>query len=524
MNNLTESHFITEQGRLPVYFSEMLNICDPVLAFDRIMEEIKIWEYLKDSEKTTGRNGYNAVKMLKVILFAFMETGYASLREIEDRCKVNIRYKYLMDGETPTYKTFCNFINNNLKDNIEEIFNGVFQYIKEKDHVDLNHLYIDGSKFEANANKYTWVWKKATEKSRYRLYTKITTLLNEMNEVISYFGLKIETGTEYVPNQLEEIAENYAKAVNLDESTFVEGKGHRKTIYQRQYQLLKNYAEKLKEYCEKMDICGQNRNSYSKTDNSATFMRIKTDYMGNDQLLPAYNVQFGVADEYIAVVDVNHYRADMDCFIPLMEKFNKIYGFRPKYPVADAGYGSYNNYIYCEQNGMEKYMKFTMFKKEVKDEKYHNDPFRAVNFKTNDKGELICPNNKVFKFAYKKHVKGNNYGREEEVYTCEDCSGCPYAEKCKKTEKNRSIRLNQELTKYHQEVINNLESTHGMLLRMNRSIQSEGTFGIIKYDRWYNRTVRRGIISVNLEIMLVSIGFNLHKYYNKLMKSEDQAA
>ena len=524
MNNLTESHFITEQGRLPVYFSEMLSICDPVLAFDRIMEEIKIWEYLKDSEKTTGRNGYNAVKMLKVILFAFMETGYASLREIEDRCKVNIRYKYLMDGETPTYKTFCNFINNNLKENIEEIFNGVFRYIKEKDHVDLNHLYIDGSKFEANANKYTWVWKKATEKSRYRLYTKITTLLNEMNEVISYFGLKIETGTEYVPNQLEEIAENYAKAVNLDESTFVEGKGHHKTIHQRQYQLLKSYAEKLKEYCEKMDICGQNRNSYSKTDNSATFMRIKTDYMGNDQLLPAYNVQFGVADEYIAVVDVNHYRADMDCFIPLMEKFNKIYGFRPKYPVADAGYGSYNNYIYCEQNGMEKYMKFTMFKKEVKDEKYHNDPFRAVNFKTNDKGELICPNNKVFKFAYKKHVKGNNYGREEEVYTCEDCSGCPYAEKCKKTEKNRSIRLNQELTKYHQEVINNLESTHGMLLRMNRSIQSEGTFGIIKYDRWYNRTVRRGIISVNLEIMLVSIGFNLHKYYNKLMKSEDQAA
>ena len=85
-------------------------------------------------------------------------------------------------------------------------------------------------------------------------------------------------------------------------------------------------------------------------------MRIKTDYMGNDQLLPAYNVQIGVADEYIAVVDVNHYRSDMDCFVPLMEHFKQTYGFYPKYPVADAGYGSYNNYIFCEQNGICRFL------------------------------------------------------------------------------------------------------------------------------------------------------------------------
>ena len=78
--------------------------------------------------------------------------------------------------------------------------------------------------------------------------------------------------------------------------------------------------------------------------------------MGNDQLLPAYNVQIGVADEYIAVVDVNHFRSDIDCFEPLMEKFKGIYGLYPKYPTADAGYGSYNNYIYCQEHGMEKFM------------------------------------------------------------------------------------------------------------------------------------------------------------------------
>ena len=134
-------------------------------------------------------------------------------------------------------------------------------------------------------------------------------------------------------------------------------------------------------------------------------MRIKTDYMGNDQLLPAYNVQVGVADEYIAVVDVNQYRSDMDCFIPLMNKFQNIYGFYPKYPVADAGYGSYNNYIFCEQHGMEKYMKFPMFKKETTDKKYHEDPFRAVNFPIGEDGIMRCPNGKSFYLQYRKNVR-----------------------------------------------------------------------------------------------------------------------
>jgi hypothetical protein len=244
-------------------------------------------------------------------------------------------------------------------------------------------------------------------------------------------------------------------------------------------------------------------------------MRIKTDYMGNDQLLPTYNVQIAVADEYIAMVDVNHYRSDMDCFIPLMERFSKTYGFYPRYPVADAGYGSYNNYLYCEQKGMEKYMKFTMFKKETEDKNYRENPFRAENFPIDSDGTMRCPNGKAFIFQYRQHVKGNAYGRQEEIYRCEDCSGCPYAEKCKKAEGNRTVRINQELTAMHREVIQNLESIHGSLLRMNRSIQAEGTFGVIKHDRWYKRIVRKGINSVRLEVLLVSIGHNLYKYHNK---------
>ena len=133
---------------------------------------------------------------------------------------------------------------------------------------------------------------------------------------------------------------------------------------------------------------------------------------------------------YIAAIDVNPYRSDMDCFIPLIEQFHKLYGFYPKYPTADASYGSYNNYIYCEQHGMEKYMKFPMYKKETKDKKYHENPFRAVNFKVDEDGILRCPNHKAFLFSHRKAVKGNRYGRQEEIYKCEDCSGCSYAAQC----------------------------------------------------------------------------------------------
>ena len=524
MKTKTQIYSNPKQAVLPILIQDYLDICDPVLTFDRFMEEIDLEKYLKSIPKHyTGRFRYDPVSMLKTVLFGFMTKGYISLRELEDQCKVNLRFIYLMEHATPSYRTFGCFINEILGDSIEEIFRDINKKIFEAEHVDLQHLYIDGSKFEANANKYSWVWKKATEKSRYRLYDKITLLFQEINEELAYSGTKLNINTEYAPEYIREAAEKYAEMWQLEESKFAHGRGHHKSTQQRHYEKLTEYAEKLEEYIEKIQICGEERNSYSKTDHSATFMRIKTDYMGNDQLLPAYNVQIGVADEYIAVVDVNQYRSDMDCFVPLMNKFHAIYGFYPKYPVADAGYGSYNNYIFCEQNGMEKYMKFTMFKKETTDQKYHDDPFRAVNFPIGEDGVMRCPNGKAFHLQYRQPVKGNQYGRKEEVYQCEDCSGCPYAEKCKKTDKNRTVRINHELTAMHKEVIENLESIHGALLRMNRSIQAEGTFGVMKNDRWYKRIVRRGIKSVRLEVFLVSIGQNLYKFHNKQLRKPNAA-
>ena len=213
----------------------------------------------------------------------------------------------------------------------------------------------------------------------------------------------------------------------------------------------------------------------------------------------------------------------MDCFKPLMEKFNAQYGKYPEYPVADAGYGSFDNYLFCEEHGMKKYMKFTMFKKETGDETYRDNPYRAVNFPINENGCPVCPGGKEFHYLESHPVKHNHYGRTEELWECEDCTNCSLKPECCKCTGNRVVRLNEELSSMHKEVIENLNSIHGALLRMNRSIQSEGAFGTIKWNRAYTRARRRGIQGLLLEIAMISCGFNLHKYHLKKLAASAAA-
>ena len=527
MKNNTVDYITPYQYKLPLEISKIIDISDPVYTFCEVIDRIDLNRYFAERNCRTGRPRCDAVKMLKVILFAFMEGGYSSLRELEKRCRTDIRYMWLLDGmPAPSFATFGNFIRLELTEKIEDIFLEINRYIFEKEDVDLEHLYIDGTKIEANANRYTWVWKKSCLKNREKVYERISDLIERMNrEVLIYSGVRIENRNEYAIEYIEEILERYGKAAGADPAGFVKGSGHRKSLVQKQYQEMEGYLERLKRYAERIEICGEERNSYSKTDHDASFMRLKRDYMGNDQLLPAYNMQAGICDEYIAVIDAKRYASDNDCFVPLMEKFNRCYGRYPYYPVADAGYGSYNNYLFCEEKGIGKYMKFNMYEKSLNDSRYRDDPFKVFNFGKDETGALVCPNGRRFIHYKNRPIKGNRYGRTEEYYICESCDGCQYRSECYKGRSDRRIiRLNRELTKIHAEVIDNLECVHGALLRMNRSIQSEGTFGIIKWDRSYKRAFRRGIKSVILEFTLISCGFNLYKYHNKKNRQTDLAA
>lgn len=523
MKNQSQNHYTTYQLKLPVDLERIIEITDPVYTFCEVMDHIDLNKYLVVEEYKTGRPQYDRITLLKVVLFAFMEHGYSSLREIEKLCKTDIRFMWLVqDLPSLSFMTIENFINNDLKGSIEEIFGEINAYLFDCENVDMEHLYIDGTKITANANKYSWVWKKSCLKNRQKTYEKINILIEEMNQTILAHGVKFGTREEYAIEYLEQMLDQYISLTNLDPETIIRGRGHRRTTEQRLYDKLSEYIATLKKYSEHIKICGEDRNSYSKTDHDATFMRMKCDHMGNDQLLPGYNIQLGVCDEYIAVFDVKQYASDMDCFQPLMEEFSRQYGKYPKYPVADAGYGSLNNYLFCEEHGMEKYMKFTMFAKETTDKNYHNDPYRAVNFPIDEKGNPVCPNGKKFHYLKSVPIRGNRYGRTEELYECEDCTDCPHKAKCCKCKGNRIVRLNEELTEIHQEVIGNLNSIQGALLRMNRSIQAEGAFGEIKWNRSYTRAQRRGLDGLILEISLISCGFNLHKYH--LRKSAGKVA
>ncbi len=509
-------YFTPYQVKLPVEIEKIIEIDDPVYTFSEVMDHIDLSKHLVEEGHGTGRPKYDSYTMLKVILFAFMENGCPSTRQIEKFCKTDIRYMYLLqDHPAPSHMTIDNFMRNKLAGNIEGILIEINKYIFERESVDMNHIYIDGTKIRANANMYSWVWKKSCITNRDKVFGRITKLIGLMNNSLLGYNVKIGIRTEYSIEYLEEILNRYVEIMYIEPDKIVRGRGHHKTTQQRYYDELCGYIRKLKQYAKHIKTCGEDRNSYSKTDNDATFMRMKRDYMGNDQLLPGYNVQIGVCDEYISVFDVKRYASDMDCFVPLMERFHDQYGFYPEYPVADAGYGSYNNYLYCEEHGMKKYMKFTMYEKESNIPAYRDDPYRAVNFAIDKDGNPVCPGGKRFFYLKTVPVRGNKYGRTEEHYQCEDCTGCPHKEKCHKSQGNRVVRFNEELTGFHREVLDNLNSIHGALLRTNRSIQAEGAYGAIKWNRSYIRARRRGLKAIFLEIGMICCGFNLHKYHLK---------
>ena len=506
----------TFQLQLPLNLGTKIDICDPVVTFREVLKGVNLKKYLVKSKKETrGRDGYRLEILLKIVLFANM-IQVRSTRKIESLCKNDIRFMWLAEGEQPSHMTICNFINNYLVDNIENISNDIVEFIIQKEGLDISTVFIDGTKLEAFPNRYSWVWKKACITSRNRKFKQITELLKEINEsavipLDTYFA----TEEEY---QIEELEKYLAKLNEIKEAEtieFVYGTGKRKHPLQRYYEKLKEITDKLKEYATKIEKCGEHRNSYSKTDEDATFMRMKTDYMGNTALLPAYNWQLAVSNEYILFGLTSQSASDNTCFIPLMEKYRKIFGEYPKYPVADAGYGNLETYRYCENNNIEMYMKYPLWKRETHDKKFHEDIFRSVNFNKDEEGNIICPNNRKFIKLNETAIAGNIDKRTVERYQCESCEGCPFKEKCHKGKGNRIININETLTVYHKKVIENLASPLGIELRKQRSAQAEGAFGVIKQDYNYRRITRVSLKKVNTELYLIIIGFNLAKYHNR---------
>ena len=488
--NYTQEYYNAKQIKLPLSLEVKIPFDSEARTFDEIIRRIDLNKYIIAKPKI-GRIGYNPVKMLKLILFCQME-NITSLRDMAKAAQHDIRIMWLTDELKPSHQTISEFMKHHLKENIETLFYDLNQYIIDKEKIDTEKLYIDGTKIEANANRYKFIWKGSIEKFRDKLNKKITKQIKALNSHYEEMGVFFPVYETYELGYLKRVQNFLEKEVLQSEVSFVHGKGTRKTTLQRDYEKMSEYYIKLKEYNQYMNIIGPNRKSCARTDHDATFMHMKEDYMRNGQLKAGYNVQIGVSDEYILHLDIFQDRSDYQTLIPFLEGYRKANGFYPRYPVADAGYGGLKNYRYLKMHDMELYQKYSMYSKDTSDRKRMNDPYFTFDLIKDDL-DYVAKNGDRLVFKYTNH-KGND------VYELPN---------------GKTKEINDENLLYQKEVRENLTSELGIELRVQRSIQVEGAFGIIKEQMNFRRFKRRGIQNVKFEFMMIAIGYNLAKLHNK---------
>ena len=453
-----------------------------------------------------GRNpDTSPVTMFKILVYGVMDKKYSG-RVLERACRRDINYMWLLgDEKAPSHDALTRFRSGVLSEVIEELFYQLVTRLLEIGEIELAHLFIDGTKIEANANKYTFVWKKSTNKYPERLTVKIRVLIAEIN---SRYATEI---TDETP--LDEILD-FLK--NKQTQAFVHGRGKRKSQLQRDIETLGEYISRNEKY-EKYNETFAGRNSFSKTDPDATFMHMKDDHLRNAQLKPGYNVQLGVEGEYIVGVGISGERSDQLTLIPLLENMEAHIG-RHKDVTLDAGYESEENYTYFEgKPDQECYIKPQNYERS-KTRKFKSDmnlrenmPYDAVN------DEYTCQNGKKLRAVYTGTRKSKS-GFESEItyYECESCEGCPYKKGCTRAKGNRKMSISKKFIEQRQKSLQRITTPQGVLLRINRSIQSEGAFGVLKEDYGFRQFLLRGNKKVRAEILLMAIGYNINKLHRKI--------
>lgn len=519
MNNIIKQHKQYTELRgayqlpLPIDFETAVAPDDSVRLLSHILEELNYTKLYQAYSHKGRKPGVEPRILFKVIVYAFME-GIYSTREIEKSCQRDINFKWLLQGyPSLDHSNIARFIKDYLSDCLEDLFYQMILLLHDIHEINFDHLFVDGTKIEANANKYTFVWKKVIRKNEDKMHAKIVDLFNQIN---TNYLVDIAFDLKNVATSLSK-ALSFLKIKQSDEGiSFVYGIGKRKTLLQK----LTEQAQVFLERQEKYDSCNalfKGRNSYSKTDTDATFMHMKDDHMRNAQLKPGYNVQIGVESEYIIGMDIYADRSDVATLIPFLENLHNHLEIRSKNIIADAGYESEENYLYLEANNQRSYIKPSMYEK-WKKKNFKNDISKRENMTYIEDGDYyICAANKQLKIQGIIHkTSANGYVSEITTYECEDCIGCSCKEKCTKAKGNRRLQVSKKFVEKRAISYENIKSDEGIKLRMNRSIQVEGAFGVLKWDHDFTRFLRRGRNNVKTEFMLLCFAYNIRKFHSKI--------
>jgi hypothetical protein len=385
---------------------------------------------------------------------------------------------------------------------MEELFYQLTEKLYEMGELTYQNLFVDGTKIEANANRYTFVWAKAVKKQLEKLETRIA---KEVPAIAVRYQLPEYTSLEECLIWLT----NLAAQLNL---TFVSGKGKHKTQLQRDIELLTSFCERKEGYEEHKATLGK-RKSYSKTDHDATFMRLKEDHMKNGQLKPAYNVQIGVESEYIIGLGLFPNPTDTTTLPAFLDRILEKSGHKIQNIVADAGYASEENYTYLEKNGQNAYIKPADHEIR-KTRKYQRNLYRVENMLYDPETDsFTCPNGKKLYHTCERQRKSDNgFTETKQIYICESCAGCPHREKCFKGQyENRMISVSQTFSRQKREAEERISTPEGIRLRVNRSIQVEGAFGVLKEDYAFRRFLTRGKQKTETQFFLLAFAFNIRK-------------
>lgn len=504
------------QIALPIDVNVYIDENDPVRTLHYITERLDYTELNKLYYKNGVYKTYEPKLLFQLIVLAYMNQIFSS-RKIESACKKDITFMWLLQGQkAPDHNTFNRF-RQEVSSVIDNLFAQFIHYLISINEVKVDHVYIDGTKLESFANKYTFVWKKSTNKHNQKLNEKIISSIESIN--LSY-GKTYKFSDESSIELITEIVVFLEQQIIIHEIELVSGKGKRKTQLQRDLEQFEEYLSKKQKYSKYLKTMGA-RNSFSKTDPDATFMHMKEDHMRNSQLKPGYNIQAAATGGYCVGVEIFSERSDQLTLIPFLIHLENKLRLRFKDIVADAGYESEENYKFLEENKLLSYIKPSNYERSKKRTYKHKINLRENMDYDPIEDTYICKNNKKLVMIGKSsRTSKSGYISEVKRYKCESCDNCVIKEKCTKSKGDRQIYVSDEFIRLRNQSTDNITTLKGKTLRMNRSIQIEGLFGVMKEDYGFRRLLTKGKEHISAEVKLLMFAFNLNKLNQRIRKNE----
>ena len=496
---------------LPPSLEELIGKTHSVRVVSEVIDRIDI-EPLMETYKGGGTSSYHPRMLLKVLVYAYLNNTYSS-RRIEAAVKENIHFMWLAGMKRPDHHTINRFRGQRLKKHIREVFTQVVLLLIEAGHVDLKAVYTDGTKIEANANKYTFVWAKSIATNR----TKIKAQLEELWGYAQGVAAAELHGED--PGDMQELdpqkVEQTIDAINAA----LKDKPVEKKIRQKLSYAKKQWPAALRKYQRQQSVLGE-RGSYSKTDPDATFMRMKDDHMGNGQLKAGYNVQWSTQGQFIVQYSLHQDTTDTGTLIPHCQQMKAELGGLPQAVVADAGYGSEQNYAYMEQENVEAFIKYGYFHLEQQKSHQQKRPFEQSKLHYDAvRNQYICPMGQPMRHIGQE-LSTTKAGYQQTIsrYQALNCQGCPLRGACHKAKGDRIIEVNHRLGKFKAKARERLTGEEGLKHRSKRPVEVESAFGNLKQNKGFTRFMLRGIEKVALETGLLAVAINIKKMATILQK------